>query len=275
MAEDIMPDARACSAGSGQTLAPGCGRSGLIRALSIVCAASLAGCSTQTQLLTLQRDRLLQIERNADAVSANAAQNLYRPADYDLYLALNRSTFDAILEGFNGTTVQIDAGSRPIEITLTSIRMAFRPGSPEVLVEASARDLATGARADLQMDTRLVLEGDPTRPEQLSLRIVATRLVPNLRWGVLDLARFRFAQRLLTLEASRVTDRLPAVTLPIAHGFSIGAPQTTRSITLPVGDGAITGNLTTPAMLTEGRIAIQHVVFLRNGVHIFANVEGV
>jgi len=242
--------------------------------LAAACAASLAGCSTRTQLLELDRDRLLRIEQNATTVNLAAQQSLFRPEDYDLYLSLHRSTFESLLEGFNGATVQIDAGGRPIEITLTTIQMAFRPGSPEVSIDATARDLGTGIEADLKMDTRLLLEGDLSRPDELALRIVATRLVPNLRWGFFDLSRHQFAQRLLTLEAARVTDRLPAISLPLAHDFSIGAPRTTRAITLPVGRGSITGNLTTPSTLSDGQISIKHVVFLRNGVHIFANVEG-
>lgn len=245
------------------------------RALALLCATSLAACSTQTQLLSLQRDRLLQVEHSATATSQNAQQMLYRPDDYDLYLSLNRSTFDTILGGFNGTRIEVAAGGRPIEITLKTIRMAFRPGSPEVSIDATARDVATGIEADLQMDSRLVLEGDLSRPDELSLRIVATRLVPNIRWGFFDLSRQRFARKLLTLEASRVTERLPTVTLPLAHDFSIGAPLTTRSITLPVGGGTISGNLTVPSTEIDGRIVVKHVVFLRNGVHIFANVEGV
>lgn len=245
------------------------------RAMAVLCATSLAACSTQTQLLSLQRDRLLQVEQSATATSQNAQQMLYRPEDYDLYLTLNRSTFDTILQGFNGTRIEVATGGRPIEVTLKTISMAFRPGSPEVSIDASARDTASGLEAELQMDSRLVLEGDLARPGELSLRIVATRVVPNIRWGFFDLSRHRFAQQLLSLEASRVTDRLPAITLPLEHDFSIGAPQTTRSITLPVGGSTITGNLTTPSTRIDGQIVVKHVVFLRNGVHIFANVEGV
>lgn len=259
--------AGALSAGSGVA------RPGVLMAAA-ACACALAACSTQTRLLELDRDRLLRIEQNATEVSASAGQSLYRPDDYDLYLALHRSTFDSLLEGFNGTTVQIDAGGRPVEITLTSIQMAFRPGSPEVRIDAMARDLETGIEAELEMDSRFLLEGDLSRPDELSLRIVATRLVPNLRWGFFDLSRYRFAQRLLTLEASRLTDQLPAVSLPLAHDFSIGAPRTTRTITVPVGRGTMTGNLTTPSTRTDGQISIKHIVFLRNGVHLFANVEG-
>ncbi|WP_396594124.1 hypothetical protein [Brevundimonas sp. R86498] len=250
---------------------------GMLRSgvLAVLCAASLTACSTQTQLLTLQRDRLLHIEQRAIATRVQAEQMLFSPDDYDLYLSLNRSTFDAILEGFDGTTAEVELGGRAVEISLQNIRMAFRPGSPEVSIAATARDLSTGVEADLQMDSRMVLEGDLSRPDELSVRIIATRLVPNLRWGVFDLSRYRLARQLLTLEASSVTDRLPSVTLPLAHGFSIGAPATTRSVTLPVGRGTITGDLTSPSTQIDGQIVVKHVVFLRNGVHIFANVEGV
>lgn len=247
----------------------------LALAFAVGAAALLSACSTQTQILTLERDRLLRVEQGAMAVSENASQMLYRPADYDLYLALHRSTFETLLDRFSGTTVQVESGGRAIEVTLDTIRMDFRPGNPEVSIEARARDVRTGLEAELEMDSRLILEGDLSRPDELRLRIVATRLVPNLRWGFFDLSRHRFAHSLLTLEASKVTDRVPTVSLPLAHDFSIGAARATRRITLPVGDGTITGDLTTPSTRVDGRIAIKHVVFLRNGVHVFANVEGV
>lgn len=244
-----------------------------------MCAASVAlsGCSTHLDLLELRRDQLLRLEESAKAVNVKAAAGEFDPSRYDLYLLLNRSIFEQTLGGISGTKVRVDAGGRDVEFTLTSVSMDFRPGAPVVSLNAMARDIKSGLEVEVYMDVRLVLEGDTAKPDELYLRFVATKLVPRIAWGPLDFTRSAFARDLLALEGGRFTERLPRMTLPLQNRFDVGAEGGTRpSGRLPTGNGSwIAGDVTYPGLRLSGSVAVKQVLFLGNGVHLFANVEGV
>lgn len=240
-------------------------------------ALALAGCSTDRALLELKRERLLQIEQQALSIRGGAEQGSFDPTRYDLYLALDADVFTRLLEGVEGNTVEVVASNRPIELTVDKVEMTFRPGSPEIELAAKARDVGSGLIAELQMDSRLVIEGEPARPDELLARIVATRIVPRVRWGPFDFTKRKFVRSLLSLEAARFTERLPAARLPLAREFAFGKPansvdsgqiKTTR-------DSWIRGNLSFPSTEIRGRFVVHNVLFLENGIHLFANVEGI
>ena len=196
---------------------------------------------------------------------------------HDLYLTLDADVFTRLLEGVEGNTVEVVASNRPIELTVDKVEMTFRPGSPEIELAAKARDVGSGLIAELQMDSRLVIEGEPARPDELLARIVATRIVPRVRWGPFEFTKRKFVRSLLSLEAARFTERLPAARLPLAREFAFGKPansvdsgqiKTTR-------DSWIRGNLSFPSTEIRGRFVVHNVLFLENGIHLFANVEGI
>lgn len=242
---------------------------------SVAVAMALGGCgSTRVQQLELKRDQLLRIEASATQLKDAAAAGELRPEAYDMYLMINRSLFDSIMSAFDGAKVQLVADGRPVEFTLTSIRMDFRPGNPNLTVVASARDTKTGLEAAVDMDARLLVERDPQAPDALHLRLVGTRIVPRLSWNAFEFTRPAFAKRLLALEATKLTERLPRIALPTKNAFAFGGPAGAQSLTFDTRDGRITGTVRYPATQTSGHLTVKHVVFLRNGVHLFANVEG-
>jgi len=233
--------------------------------------ALLTGCSTNLQRLELTRDHLLEVERSADRIGALAAEGRFDPQRYDLYLLLNARVFDQILGGFDNVTLAVE-GDRPIDITLSSVRLAFRPGYPDLTVAASAVDRRSGVRAEVDMDLRLIVEGDPAVPNTLYLKPVATRIVPRLRWGLLDFTRWRFARRLMELQAARLTERIPKIAIPVRSEFVIGGPGGTNVVQIPTGAGYIEGNVIYPSTEKRAAISVGQVLFLKNGVHVFANV---
>ncbi len=255
-------------------------QSGLRRAPAMACAFGailLGGCSTERELLELRRDRLLQIEQNAITARTGVQQGSYDPSKYDIYLALDADVFTRALAQVEGSSTELEASGRPIKLVVKSLQTRFRPGSPEIDLDVEATDLQTGVTAAVQLDSRLIIEGDPAEPEKLTARIVATNLVPDLRWGPLNLTRSKFAKALLSLEASRFTEKLPAMTLPLAHDFKFGEPaKSVDSGQLDTGNGSwIRGNISYPATETKGRFAVKNILFLGNGIHLFATVEGI
>lgn len=231
------------------------------------------GCNTNLRLLELKRDQLLGIEKAAVATRDLSVQGRYDPGRYDLYLMLNSKVFDQLLSGFDNSQIVI-GDKRPIDITLGSIRMAFRPGYPDLTLVATARDRKSGLEAQLDLDVRLLIEGDPGAPGTLYLKPVATRIVPRLKWGALDFARWRFARRLMELQASRLTERIPRVEIPVQNEFVIGGKGGTKQVRIDTGEGYIMGNVAYPSTELGAAISVKEVLFLRNGIHVFANVEG-
>jgi hypothetical protein len=238
---------------------------------------ALGACSTDRQALELRRDRLLAIEANAQQVRERMAAGTFQPEKYDVYLALDADVFQRAFAEIAGSKIEIDAKGRPVTIDIERFATNFRPGSPEITLAAKAIDRRSGLEAAVDLDTRMVLIGDPATPDELTAKIYATRLVPKVRWGPLDFTRARFVRSLLALEGSKLTDKLPAMRLPLAKAFSFGSPaQTFDSGQIPTGNGSwIRGDVALPDTETKGRFVVNHILFLENGVHIFASVEGV
>lgn len=249
------------------------GRSLRLATLALLASSALAGCSTNVRLLELRRDQLLGIEQAANATRELATQGAYAPERYDLYLMLNGQVFDQMLAGFDNTVVALE-GERPIDVTLSSVRMAFRPGYPDVTLAAKARDRKSGVEAEVELDIRLIIEGDPSNPDTLYLRAVATRIVPKLQWGIFDFTRWQFARRLLELEATRLTQRIPRISVPVQSEFVIGGKAASQTTRVDTGEGYILGDVSYPSTERNARITVRQILFLKNGVHVFADVEG-
>lgn len=240
---------------------------------AVAASLALSGCNTTTRLLRLERDNLVTIRDAERTVSANAAQQAYAPGNYDLYLFLNVGVFNGLLQQFDDFRFEVDAG-RPINVTLKRARFAFRPGYPSITIAAEARDPRTGVVAELEVAAGAVMETDPADPGRLLLRLVVTDAVPNLSWGPFELKKWALVRRLAQVEALQYSRRLPRVEIPVEREFVVGGPAGQQSINVPTGDGSMTGTVAWPATLTNGSVAIKHLLFLPNGVHVFANVEG-
>lgn len=239
----------------------------------ILAVIPLAACSTHVRQLELKRDQLIRVESAVNAARTASEAGELDPARYDLYLLLNQSLFDSLMTSFDGMTATVDADGRPVEFTMERIRTNFRPGSPEVTLVAQARDVRSGAAARVDMDSRLLIQRDTARGDSLYLSVVATRIVPDLSWGPLSLGKWRFARRLMAIEATRVTARIPRVVIPTQANFAFGGPARSESLTLPAGEGSITGTASFPSTEQTGRVVVKHIAALRNGIHLFANVE--
>lgn len=247
-----------------------------MRILICIAALGLTGCTTERQILELRRDRLLAVEANALQIKDAIPNGTYDPSRYDMYLALDADVFQRVFSEIDGTKIDVEAKGRPITIAIEKFSTQFRPGSPEISLGARAIDQNTGFEVGLEIDTRLVLKTDPANPGELTTKIYATRLVPDVRWGPFNLTRNRIVRSLLALEASKLTEKLPEMKLPLAKHFSFGSSARTVDsgrIAL-AGDAWMRGDITLPDTRSSGRFVVSNILFLQNGVHIFASVEG-
>lgn len=235
----------------------------------------VTGCSTTRQSLELRRDQLQRLQQNAATLNAVAEAGNLDPAHYDAYLNLQPVLFEQMLQSFDGFSTTLKAGNRPVEMRIKSVRLAFRTGSPELAIDIEARDVRTGLIVGIDTDARLVLERDSADPDKLFGRIAVTRLVPRAKWGPLEFTKGKFIRALLSLEAIKYTERLPRFAIPVTYRFAFGSPAGVQdSGQVATGNGSwIRGDIALPSTRTEGVFAIKQIVFLKNGVHLFANVE--
>lgn len=238
------------------------------------CLPTLLGaCNTTTQLLTLERDNLVAIKKAETSIQVEAANATFDPAKFDLYLFLNAGVFNSLLQGIDDHRFSIDQG-RPIDIHVSQVRLEFRPGYPTVVITADATDRKTGLVAELTLASAVLIEPHPTDPKKLVMRFVVSDVVPNLKWGPFELNKWLFARRLMQLKGLEFSQRLPTVDVPITRDFQIGGPAGQQVVNVPAGRGSMDVQVNWPSTLSSGTIAIKHVLFLRNGLHLFANVEG-
>lgn len=248
-----------------------------MKQLSILFAVLLlAACSTNRELLELRLDRLNALETNAEEIRDGVKQGIYNPEKYDAYVAIDVDVFQRLIFEAEGQTVEVDADGRAIQITVETLTTNFRPGSPEITVVATALDKSSGVKAGIELDTRIVLIRDASSPENLTAKVVATRIVPELRWGPIEFTKAKFVRALLELEASKLTDELQGFTLPLTEDFAFGSEaQTFDSGQLDTGNRSyIRGNIIVPSTLVSGQFTVKNILFLENGVHIFADLEG-
>lgn len=235
-----------------------------------------AGCNTNSALQKMRLSQLERFETNATVVNAAAVNGEYVPASYDLYLKVDRKLIDSVLQPMNGMQTTVDASGRKINLSLQSIEARFQPGTPEIAITATARDEQSGVEANVQMDANLVIAEDPENPGGLLGRVSATRIVPKIAWGPFDFTRRRFARDLLSLEAVKLTEKLPAFTLPTTGKFAVGAPAGVMDTgQIPTSSGSwMRGEVTYPASRISGQVVVKHILVLSNGIHVFADVEG-
>ena len=237
--------------------------------------ALLSACSTGMELLKLQRAQLLEIEKAALNVESYASGAHYDPGRYDLYLFLNSNSFNNILQAFDNLTFETDVGARRVAFTLDRVRTSFRPGYPDMIVAARARDIRTGIVARVEMDARWLVESDEQVTDRLFLRLVARRVVPDLAWGPFSLGKSRFARQLMQLEATKLTRNVPRLEIPVERKFDIGNDAGFVNLAgMRTGDGTMDGRVSYPSTRIRGTIRICHVLFLKNGIHVFADVKG-
>lgn len=249
-----------------------------MRAIATLTAAALtlSACATGAKTRDIRLDQLSRIEAAAKAIDADIVAGKYDPAKYDLYLMLNRSLFDQLLGGFAGTTGQFSVEGRPVSITFDKLALDFAPGSPTATIAATAKDLQRNIEVSIALDAQLLIEGDPRTPGALFLKPMVTSVAPQIAIGKLDVTRARFVRALIALKITEYTEKLPMVALPLDRAFSMGGPGGVRPTgRIDTGNGSwIEGNLAFPGTQVSGKLSVARILFLGNGVHLFANVEG-
>jgi hypothetical protein len=65
---------------------------------------------------------------------------------------------------------------------------------------------------------------------------------------------------------------MPAFEVPLSHLITIDTPPSTSQAEFPLREGYVRGVVTAPGFFEEHEFSIRKVLFLRDGIHIYARL---
>lgn len=131
----------------------------------------------------------------------------------DAHASIEARSRDRLL-GLIARSISVE-GDRPIDIRMHAGGAVVRPGSAHAMVPATARDRTTGAEADIWIEARFVIDGHPADADSLAVKPVFRKAIPTRNWGLHNLVRWEFAQRLRALDEADLAHRGAAAAEPL------------------------------------------------------------
>lgn len=234
----------------------------------------LTGCGSTRQQLQLQEE--LRLRTQFDALTS--LERVLETADDDRLVGSQSSVFvsdeliDGLLMAADGISFPAP-GLDDVEIHVERVRTEFTTAVPRLRLEATASHSGLRVSLELSILAMLALEVDPADTRDALLKIYVEDMVPIAKWGPFSGKVRGFVRNLLAVEAQRLADELPTVTIPLRQEVDVNVPAATRQVSMPMGSGELAGNLAIAGFDTAFVVRANHVVFLEDGLHLFLAVE--
>lgn len=241
----------------------------LCRRLIAVTAAGLCltSCiqSTYDELLRSRialHERAIEQSRNTlgQLQSGGAGQHQFR-----IFIA--NDVVNRALAVLDGRTIRVP-DQPDIVATLRSARLSQYGSLPAVTLIASAR------RGSLTADVTLtaILLGTEV-PGEMRLGVVS--FVPDIRWGWLELTKARFVRDLLAVNLDRLSERLPAIRLPIERQIALGGPAYSHDFRFKTSNhpSHLTMRVAVPSTQWRARLTNFRYFFVRDGIYLFGDIQ--
>jgi len=226
----------------------------------------------------LKQQELALLEEEAKNLRMTQALLAATPAPElasDMSIFLSREMLDSLLSGADGFHALLP-GLKDAALTLQSIRCDFRDGFPALKVVGYAERPSQKLRLDLSFSATIATRLDSVSGvPRLLLRVHLTDVVPRARWGLTEYRLRRFAEDLLRAKASTYVGFMPEFSVPLHADLGIAIPPTVKPVHLDTPDGWIEGRLTLPQFVWRNRLAVDHVLFLSDGIHLYASAREV
>ncbi len=180
---------------------------------------------------------------------------------------VSASTLDGVLKAADGYEAPIPSIKNAI-LRVNSIRTQFDNGLPALAIDAEAR------RAQLRIKVIINVEIQP-QFENTELRLVAhvRSAVPQASWKWYQLGTYVFVNDLLKTTLDSWAKALPVMSIPLNQSFALKVPTTVLPTTAPTQGGSVDGQVTIPGLTGRQIIAVEKVLFLKDGVHLFCSVR--
>jgi hypothetical protein len=234
-------------------------------------AASQSGCYLTRDALRQERSRLqleLDALRNlkgalADPAFPGGGKHIVVKVGYDM--------INQVLAGADNIEVPIPQ-ARDAVLHIHEIRMNGQDATPLLNVRASASKY--GVRLEVAVTAMLVLDQpDPTQPPIFRVRI--QDIAPVLTWRSFTLRGMELARKVLVTKADGLAVNHIAFPVPMEQALRLDIPAVDQRADLPTprGNGSwVRYQIRKPASTLNRVFRIDRVVFLSDGVHLYATI---
>lgn len=217
--------------------------------------------------------KLLQIQdlKNQSAViSDDTAYLAPAPklgANYGAHIVIGETAFNNFLAGLDNYSMPMPwpAGAT---LEFVQTRLAFDDGPPHALIVAKAVDRAAQVEITLKIFADLLISADTTAGTMV-VKFAVTEIMPDIQFSIFRWHEFWLGMAVLSIEAQKYVDTLPATTIPLATDLPINVdPPSTGTIALP-NNSWVNVNQSMPRFDLDYTYTVQRVLTLKDGIHVF------
>ncbi|WP_316151003.1 hypothetical protein [Cupriavidus sp. BIC8F] len=244
----------------------------LAAAVALPFALVLAGCDTDQELLT-QRLEVLKAEEAAlkdlKATVATGVPSLTGPGAVSVFLSAD--LINGILKGADGVDVPVPH-VEGATVTVKSIRTDFKMGYPLLRIEATGKKKGLDAELALVGVARLmptIVAGAAGKSSQLELKVHVDSMVPSAKWAFLDFRLSGFVRDLMQVKVNNELRTAGVIRVPVETDIPLNVPAKET----PIQFTGVLGVISTPDLSLKGKAAVNKVVVLPDGIHVYGKVN--
>lgn len=190
---------------------------------------------------------------------------------YDVHFFISSSVLNQIVTILQGRTIRLGAENT---LFIRSLRLDMRTGFPLVLIEGQYKDVKSGLSFGGNAAAVLSFE---KQEEGLFFRIKPISFEPSLGVGAVRFALTGMLGGVSELLIQNYAETWPGVRLPFEKLLPVRVPALQQEVIIKIGgkegDPYIKTEFSFPEISTDMKIVYQGLLFTREGIHLFANLE--
>jgi hypothetical protein len=247
-------------------------------------AALVSGCASTNRLLREQELALLKSQvAQTDAALKEFAEIGNPEASSQLSTLIPATLLNSVLDKFDRTIIDPPGPElKDVRIIVEKIRTNFDAALPyvETTISACTRPSGAGECGDLKVSLRSTayLEftvNRTTPPLNATLHVRLVDAVPSVqvKWWQFQLQGF--VRRLIKAQlAQLIAAKLPGVVVPLETAFNLAFAAGKYRVVIPgPSGGRLYADLATPGLNERVNLKVFRLLFLKDGVHLFMQVE--
>lgn len=216
----------------------------------------------QRSRLQMELDALTSLERDLGAPGFPGARHIELKLGYDV--------INQVLAGADGIEVPLPQ-QRDAFLRIDRIRFTGQDATPLLTVSAAARKY--GVTVEAAVTAMLVLDQpDAAQPPVFRVRIVD--VAPVLRWRQFTFRRLELARKLLVTKADELAVNNIAFPIPMEHALRLDIPPVAQEARVETRNNGSFARyrISKPASALSRIVKIDRVVFLSDGIHLYATI---
>lgn len=226
----------------------------------------LQGCfSTREALL---RDQIRTYDRAIDASGATL-QTLQSGGvgNYQVRVFVKQDTLNQALSLLDGLVMPLP-GISGATLRLRKTRLSRFGSFPAVEFDGEA------VKGKITVKVELTATLIPTnKPGEMKLAVLA--FSPDVSIFKFNVTKISFVRQLLAVELDKLTERMPALALPISSEFAIGAPESVADVRFQTSDkpSYLTVRVKVPSTQWKASLRNVRYYFVREGFYVFGEIQ--